>query len=55
MYFERGVLSDGIKCKYLREALETFYVRQFYKKTKEDNISQLGDEFLYLFVQIQVV
>ena len=35
MYFERGVLSDGIKCKYLREALETFYVDQFYKKLKK--------------------
>ena len=67
MYFERGILSDGIKCKYLSETLQTFYVHQFYKKMKEDNISQLGNynarfgeqqyrhELLYLFVQIQIV
>ena len=34
------ILSYAIECKFLSEALQTFYHHQFYK---DENISQLGD------------
>ena len=36
-------MSYAIECKYLSEALETFYHQLILQKMKEDNISQLGD------------
>ena len=36
-------MSYAIECKYLSEALETFYYHSTSQKMKEDNIGQLGD------------
>ena len=36
-------MSYAIECKYLDEALETFYHPLILQKMKEDNISQLVD------------